>query len=296
MDYLLHICVLICVYSTLAITLDLQAGYAGKFSLAHAALWGIGAYTYGVLALNFNLSWLLCVFVSLSVGAIIGALFALPAIRLAPDQFVIATFAAQAIFVDIAKNYISLTGGPSGLSGIPSFKFGGLTPTTLPGFALVAVTMVAVTLIICIRIVRSPTGRILKGIREDPTFVSHAGKNTSNVTAATFAVSGGLCACTGAVYASYMTFIDPSTFSFSESVFVLTIVIVGGAGTLVGPHIAAALMIIFQESLRFIGLSSALIANIRGITYGLALVLIVLLRPQGILGQKDDQLSGIESK
>jgi ABC-type branched-subunit amino acid transport system permease subunit len=284
MQYIEHIAILIALYSVLAITLDLLAGYTGQFSLAHAAYWGIGAYTFGVMAMT-GLPWGLCFLAAILMGAACGCVSGFPALRLGGDQFVIGTFATQAVFVDIVKNWTSVTGGPSGLSAIPNTVFGGIASGS-GTFVCVTTGFALFTAWFCYRIVHAPVGRVMAAIREDTILAQSCGKDVVLTKLIVFTTAGAFAAGAGALYASYVTFIDPSTFSFGESVFIITIVIAGGAGTLFGPLMCAALLLLFQEFLRTIGLPSALLANLRGIAYGALLIFLIVLRPQGLLGSR----------
>ena len=284
MQYIEHIVILIALYSVLALSLDLLAGYTGQFSLAHAAYWGVGAYTFGILAIS-GLSWSLCFIAAILVGGISGCVSGFPSLRLGGDQFVIGTFAAQAVFVDILKNWTSMTGGPSGLSAIPNMVFGNV-PSGSDVFVCATVVFALFTTWFCYRVVHAPVGRVMEAIREDTILAQSCGKNVVLTKLAVFVTSGAFAAGAGALYASYVTFIDPSTFSFGESVFIITIVIAGGAGTLFGPLMCAAMLLLFQESLRAVGLPSILVANLRGIAYGALLIALVVLRPQGLLGSR----------
>jgi branched-chain amino acid transport system permease protein len=135
------------------------------------------------------------------------------------------------------------------------------------------------------RLVKSPFGNVLRSIREDEIFAQSLGKNVSFFKVLSFSVSAGLTAIAGALYAYYITFIDPTSFTVQESVFMLSLVIVGGAGRLSGSIIGAVLLVSIPEILRFVGMPSSIAANMRQILYGGLLVAFMMFRPKGILGQ-----------
>lgn len=138
---------------------------------------------------------------------------------------------------------------------------------------------------ICNRIVKSPFGRILKAIREDEVFAKSIGKNVSAYKVKIFMISSGLAAIAGVMYASYITYIDPTSFTVMESIFIISIVIIGGAGNLKGSIVGAVVLVMLPELLRFIGLPNSVAANIRQMLYGGLLVAFMLWRPQGFIGE-----------
>jgi branched-chain amino acid transport system permease protein len=135
------------------------------------------------------------------------------------------------------------------------------------------------------RLVRAPFGRVLRAIREDEVFTQSFGKSVTGFKVKAFVISAALAAVAGSLYAVYITFIDPTSFTVQESIFMLAIVIVGGAGNLWGSVIGAVVLVALPELLRFVGLPSAIAANVRQILYGGLLVVMMLWRPQGLLGE-----------
>jgi len=172
-----------------------------------------------------------------------------------------------------------------GLPGIPEPKILGWTVSTPAEHLVLVATGMLCVLFVTKRIAQSPFGRILQGIREDETFVSAAGKDVASFKMRAFVLSAALAAIPGVLYAYYISFIDPSSFTVMESVFIISIVVIGGAGSVMGPILGAILLVILPELLRFVGLPTAVAANVRQILYGTALVGFMLLRPQGILGR-----------
>jgi branched-chain amino acid transport system permease protein len=135
------------------------------------------------------------------------------------------------------------------------------------------------------RLVRAPFGRVLRAIREDEVFTQSLGKSVTGFKVKAFVIGAALAAVAGSLYAIYITFIDPTSFTVQESIFMLAIVIVGGAGNLWGSVIGAVVLVSLPELLRFVGLPSAIAANVRQILYGGLLVVMMLWRPQGLLGE-----------
>jgi branched-chain amino acid transport system permease protein len=285
MDYLLHILILICIYCIVGISLNLIAGYTGLISIAHAAFYGIGAYTAALLSLRFGTSFLLTIPAAIIVAAAIGFLIGFPSLRIRDDFFVIATFGFQVIIFSIMNNWMELTQGPLGLPGIPQPTLLGYKFSSHLDFLLLSLFFAVVVYLVSRRLVNAPFGNVLRAIREDEIFAQSLGKNVNRYKVLIFSVGAGLVAIGGALYAYYITFIDPTSFTVPESIFMLSIVIVGGAGRLSGSIIGAILLVSIPELLRFIGMPSSIAANMRQVLYGGLLVVFMMFRPKGIWGE-----------
>ena len=285
MTYLLHILIILGIYVILAVSLNLIAGYAGMLSISHAAFYGIGAYCAALLALNLHTNFAVNIICGMLIAAVVGVIVAWPGLRVHDDYFVVASFGFQVIIFSVMNNWVGLTRGPLGLPGIPQPEiFGWLINTHWEFLALVWL-LAFLTFLVCYRLVRSPYGRVLKAIREDEIFAQSLGKNVTYFKLSVFAIGASLAAIAGAMYAYYITFIDPTSFTIAESIFLISIVIIGGLGNLWGAVVGACILIILPELLRFIGISQTYVANIRQIIYGLLLVLMMFFRPQGIIGE-----------
>lgn len=284
MEYLVHILILIGIYTILSLSLNLLVGYTGLLSIAHAAFYGVGAYIAALLALKVHSPFLLNLVLTVIGAAVIGILLGFPSLRISEDYFAIVTFAFQVIVFSVLNNWVSFTSGPMGLSNIPQPEFLGYTLfSRLEKLVLVGI-LCALTVWICRHIINSPFGRVLKAIREDEIFTRAFGKNVATFKMKVFMVSSGLAAVGGVLYATYINSIDPSYFTIMESIFIISIVIIGGAGSLWGPVIGSVVLVSLPEILRFIGFPSAVGANFRQILYGSLLVICVLWRPRGIMG------------
>lgn len=285
MDYVLHISIVCLVYVTVAVSLDLVAGHTGLISLAHASFFGIGAYASALLAIHVSTSLPLGVLVAAILGVVASLCISLPSLRLHGDYFVIATFACQMILFSVLNNWVEFTGGPMGLSGIPAPTIGGVVLATRSMYLTTSAVLAVLAIIVSVRLTRGPFGRVLHAIREDEIFARSLGKPSVRVKMAIVAVGALLAAVAGAVYAHYIAFIDPTSFTVMESVLVLSMVILGGAGSLWGPVVGAVVLVTLPEGLRFVGLPSGAAANIRQIIYGTGLVAIMAFRPQGLFGK-----------
>ena len=214
-----------------------------------------------------------------------GALVGVPSLRIRDDYFAIAPFAFQVITFSVMNNWVSFTGGPMGLPGIPQPTIFGLEINTHYRFLFLIFILCTIVLWTSHKIVSSPFGRVLKSIREDEVFAQALGKNVSSCKVLVFVIGAGMASVAGVMYAYYISFIDPTSFTVMESIFIISIVIIGGAGNIWGSVLAAAVLVILPEALRFLGMPSAIAANMRQIIYGALLVILMLFRPQGFIGE-----------
>jgi branched-chain amino acid transport system permease protein len=259
--------------------------FYGRPSFPSAAFYGVGSYIAALMALKVHSPFLLNLLLAVGGSAILGALVGIPSLRIKDDYFVIATFAFQIITFSTLNNLVSITGGPLGLAGIPRPVIFGFTFSTHFHFSILVGVLCFVTLWLSSRIVKSPFGRVLKAIREDEVFVQSLGKNVAAYKVIIFMFGAGLAAIAGVMYATYISYIDPTSFTVMESIFIISMVIIGGAGNLWGSVIGAVMLITLPEVLRFIGLPNAIAANIRQMLYGSLLVAFMIWRPQGLIGE-----------
>jgi len=285
MNYLLHILIMLCIYGILALSLNLLIGYAGLFSICHAAFYGIGAYASTLLMIKTGFNF----FPALIGGTLASSLFALliayPSLRLRGDYFILATLGFQLIIYSILYNWVGLTRGPYGIPGIPRASLFGFEFDSIPLFLLLSSAIFLLVLFFVKRLYFSPFGRDLKAIREDEIAASALGKNLPLLKIWTFTIAGGLASISGSLYATYVTYIDPTSFTLDESIFLTAIVLVGGSGNMKGPLIGTLFMILLPEALRFLGLPDTVAPNVRQMIYGIFLIVLMRYRPQGIAGE-----------
>ena len=284
MEYLLHILIIAGIYIILTLSLNLIVGYTGLPALGHAAFSCIGAYTSSLLALNIGLSPWIGLLIGACVAALSGIIIGYPAVRLKGDYLALATLGLGVIVYSIAKNWVSLTRGPMGLPGIPGFSVFGFQLSEIWSYLLLVLVFVIVTVLVIKRIVNSPFGRILRSIREDEIASEALGKDTTKHKLLVFVIGAFFAGIAGSLYAHYITFIDPSSFTVMESITILLMVIFGGMGSISGSIVGAIILVVFPELLRFLGMPSSIAAPMRQMIYGLLLVVLMLKRPQGIMG------------
>ncbi len=285
MDYILHIAVFVFLYWALAASLNLVAGYTGILSIGHAAFYGVGAYAAALMSLHFQAPFLVNIVCAALTCAALGVLVGGPTLRLRNDDFVIASFAFQIITFNVLNNWLALTGGPMGLAGIPPPTVLGLTITSRWGFVALSGIFALVVAGFLAFVVCSPLGRVLQASREDEVFAAAMGKNVARYKLLAFVIGAAVAGCAGVIYAHYIRYIDPSSFTLMESIFIISIVVFGGAGSLWGPLVGATILVVIPEILRFVGMPDAVAANLRQAFYGIILAAFMLIRPQGIMGQ-----------
>lgn len=284
MNYLLHIFIMINIYSILALSLNLLVGYAGLLSLSHAAFYGIGAYIGTLSIMNLGIPFLPSVLLAVGGSVLLSFIISIPSLRLKGDYFVLGSIGFQIIAFSILYNWVGLTRGPYGIPGIPRPSFFGLTIDSIPAFFIFSLLMAFLCAVLIYIITYSPFGRLLKAIREDETAAEALGKNVTRCKITAFALAAGFAAVSGVLFAGYMRYIDPTSFTMMESVYILSIIIIGGTGNLSGPITGVVLMIFLPEILRFLQIPDTIAANMRQIIYGLLLIVILRYWPQGLLG------------
>ncbi len=284
-EYLLHILVITGIYVILTVSLNLILGYTGLPAFGHAAFSCVGAYTSSLLALQYGISPWSGLILGACLAAALGFIIGLPSIRLKGDYLALATFGAAVIVYSVAKNWVSLTRGPLGLPGIPGFSLLGFALNSIVSYLILVAIFVLFTYAVIWRIVNSPFGRVLRAVREDEIAAQAMGKDVNRYKLLVFVVGAFFAGIAGSLYAHYITFIDPSSFTVMESIAILLMVVFGGMGSLTGSFIGASVLVILPELLRFLGLPSDIAAPLRQMIYGLLLVILMLRRPQGLVGQ-----------
>ncbi|MBI4154479.1 branched-chain amino acid ABC transporter permease [Candidatus Woesearchaeota archaeon] len=283
--YLIHLAILIGIYSILSISLNLAIGFTGLLNIGHVAFYGIGAYTSALLALNFGIPFWFGLLIGGLVASFFGLLLAIPTIKLKGDYLAIATLGFAIIIENIFRNWTSLTRGPLGLPGIPKPQLFGFTFSGFY-FLILILIFVLITYLIIKHLVNSPYGRVLKAIREDELAASSLGKNVVRYKTQALIISAFFAGIAGSLYAHYITFIDPSSFSIMESILMISMIIVGGLASVEGSIVGAIILILLPEPLRFLPLPSFAIGSLRQMIYAGILIFLLIKRPQGFLGEK----------
>lgn len=284
MNYLSNILIQFSLYLTCALSLNLLLGYCGLFSLCHAALFGLGAYTTALLMTKAGWAFMPAALASISVGCISSLAVSVTAGRLKGDAFALCTLAFQIVAIDLINNLVDLTGGPFGISGIPAPSLFG---TAFHGsiFVFIAVPTACLALYTAWAIDHSPFGRTMLATRNDELAARTLGKNVFMIRVVACIVAGGIVALGGSLYASYFGYIDPTAFLIGESFVILTMVVMGGSGNIIGPVLGAAVMVFVPELLRLLNIPGTAASGIKQMIFGALLVLLMLIRPQGLWGR-----------
>jgi branched-chain amino acid transport system permease protein len=289
MEYFVYIGTLVAIYTTLTISLNLLVGYTGLISVAQAAIYGVGAYVTALVALHLTSDLLASIVLASVSGVLVSLVVALPSLRLKNEYFLIATMGFQAIIFSLFMN-LDITGGASGLYGIPHpVIFGHTIRTSFEKF-LLAAALAVVCYVLALRITHAPFGRLLRAVREDQIAVASLGKSVFQIKFSIFVFSAVFAAAAGTVYVYSLTAIDPVAFALDESIFIITLVIVGGTGSLNGSVLAAAALIMLPEAFKFLAIPEAVAPQLRQVLYGLLLVFFTRYRREGLIGEYRDVL------
>ncbi len=275
MDYILHLAILICIYTILSQSLSIVAGYSGQLSLAHAGFYGIGAYTTAILSLDYGLSFFIALTLAMLLSGSIAYIVSKIAVKTVDDYYIIITLGVQVVIFSLLNNWQALTRGPLGIPAIPSIEIFGFIVESKISFLILSSVFVLVVWYIINNLVSSPFGRVLRAISEDEIFTKSLGKNVSRAKIVSFIISGMLASIAGALYAHYISYIDPTSFTIDESIFILSIVIIGGMRNLRTIFFATIFLVLLPEFLRFVGMPSNIAANMKQIMYGIALVIVI---------------------
>jgi branched-chain amino acid transport system permease protein len=273
----------ILLYAALALSLNLLLGYAGQVSVAHAAFGAIGGYTMAYTTQAHGWNFLLGTLLGMVIAFVVGTLVALPALKLTVEYLILLTLGVSSVILGLLIA-IPEMGGTYGLINLPPANLFGWHLRSPEDWLVPAGAAMVLVYAICHRIGESPTGRVLKGIREDPLATGALGKNVFAYKVAVFGLTSALAAFAGAMIAAWLRLSTPGVFGFSFSLTVFAIVIFGGMANLAGTVLGAAIVVLLEPLLeRVIDLEPAKAGYVELIVYGLALALLMRLRPQGAL-------------
>lgn len=285
MNYLFHLLIYFEIYAIVALSLNLLIGYGGLLQVAHAAYYGIGAYAAAILWTRFGLGFFPGLLVGAVSAGVLSLLVSLPAWRFKGDYFVMMSIAVQTLIYTLLYNWTDLTNGPFGLSGIPRPVIVGYGFVTTGSISLLYGGLTLGLGVLVALLMWSPFGRALQAMRDDELAARSLGIPVDLLKLQAFALASALVGLAGGLYAAYVSYIDPTSFSLNESILMLSMVIIGGTGNVRGPLVGAAVLILLPEALRFLSLPDAIAANVRLLAYGLLLIIMMHLRPQGLAGK-----------
>ncbi len=285
--YYLHILVMAGIFTILTLSWNLLSGFTGQLNLGHAAFYGIGAYTSALLAMKTGISPWLGLPLGGLVAAFFGFLLGIPSLRLSGPYLAITTIGFAEILRLVAVNWVELTRGSLGLSGIPL-----LDPIEIGGWSInfyfertyyyVVLAAVLITIFCVRRLIRSEFGVSLQALRDDEFGARSIGINTSNYKLAAFTVSAFFAGFAGALFAHFVRLVSPETMALHTTFDILTMAMVGGLGTMSGPVLGAVTLTFLSEGLRY--LEDLIQIDIRLVVYGFLLILTIRFMREGLAG------------
>ena len=273
--YYLQVLTFIGLNVILALGLNLLMGYAGQISLGHAAFYGIGAYGTGILTANYGISPWAALILAVLLAVIIAYLVGVPTLKLSGYYLGMGTLGFGMIVHILIREWASVTGGASGLVGIPSLSLGAISFESPRNYYLLVWFTVLAVIEICRRIVCSRMGRALRSIHDSENASRAVGVNTSDLKLKVFVLSAALAALAGFFYAHFVSFISPESFGFIASVRMVTMVVIGGMASIWGALFGAVLLTVLPEVLHSF-------ADFEMVVYGMILITVMIFMPQGL--------------
>lgn len=281
--YYQHVLIIVYLYGVSTYGLNIITGITGQLNLSHAGFVGIGAYTSALLTTKFLLSFWVALPVSMLVSSFFGFLIGCPSLRLRGVYFALTTLGFGMILFLVFDNWINVTGGPMGITGIPA-----PSPIKLPGglqlgfdektgFYYLALLFVILSVYLNRQLFKSRLGRAMQAVRENEDLAMSVGISISKTKIIAFVFSTLLLGLSGSLFAHYFRFISPVSFSLPETFRQLTMLIVGGMGTLSGPLVGSFIFTVLPELLRGI-------EGFQWVVYGFILIVCVIFMPKGISG------------
>lgn len=280
MEYLLTIGVLIAIFVILSSSYNLVIGYGGLATVAHPIFYALGAYGSGLLAIHTGMPVVLCVIAGGLVAVVASVLLALSSLRVSGDYLLIASLGFQLGLLQVIKNF-EFTGGPGGLSAIPSTITG---PWRAPVFLVICTAAAVLTVWLVSRIVHGPYGRAITAMRDEELAFSALGRNAMTIKVVLFAIGCGIAGIAGGLYAFYYQYVSPEQFEVLHSAQILTMVVLGGMGTTYGPVVGAIILIAVPQVITFLNLPPNVMAPLQGIIFTTVVLLFLFLRPAGLVG------------
>lgn len=276
--YILGLLILLAINIQLSLSSNLLVGFSGILSLGQASFFGVGAYVSAILATKFGFNFIVTTASAIAISMIVGLIIATTSLRVRGRYLAIVSLGFAEIIRIIALNWIEVTRGPQGIAAIPGIILFNNNFFSYKVKYFASLILLIISLYVMTRISKSNYGRKLNAIRDDELVSLAMGINVSWTKISVFAISAGIAGGAGALYAHYMSFINPQIFSFSQSIFILSMAILGGLGSIPGSIVGAIILTILPEILRFS-------SEYRQIINGIIIVLLIIFKPSGILGE-----------
>lgn len=279
MEYIVSLAVLVGIYVILSSSFNLVIGFGGLISIAHPIFFALGAYTTGLLAIHYNTNPVLAVVAGGVVAFLSSVMLSLPSLRISGDYLLITSIGFQLGLLEVIK-HLGFTGGASGLGNIPNVVVGSSRSAV---FAAVS-CLVAAAVVLTIRwLLTGPYGRVISAMRDDELAFSALGRNAMMIKLAIFAIGSGFAGLAGGIYAYYYQYISPDQFEILQSGMLLTMVVVGGMGSHLGPVVGAVLLLLLPQAISFLNLPPSVMAPLQGVIFTTLVIVFLFWRPQGLI-------------
>ena len=285
--FITNLLIIIGIYSILAVSLNLALGFAGLINLGHVAFFAIGAYSSALLTLRLGFPFIVAFFMAGIIAGFFGFILMWATKRLKGDYLALATLSFSFVVISLIINLQGITRGPLGISGIPKPSFFGIMLASNTSYLFFVIIVAVLSIFVINDMLNSPFGRLLQAARDDEIGLRVLGKNTGKLKYKAMMISAFFAGIAGSLFAHYISYIEPSSFFFSEIILILTIVIVGGIASLPGSIVATFVIILIPEIFRFVSLPTSIIGPARQIIYAIILIGMLLYRPRGLLGRID---------
>lgn len=279
--YVLHVLIMAGVFAVLAMSLNLLLGYTGQLSLGHAAFFGIGAYTSALLTLRLDWSFWIGLVAGAALAGVAGGAIGRLALKLRGAYFVLVTISFAGVISLVSQNWMELTNGPLGLPGVPAPELFGWSLRTKSAYYFLVLAAVALSYVVCRRLVRSRVGRAFLALRENEPLAESVGVDPTRYLVVATVTSAAMAGVGGVLYAHYTRFVSPEVFLFSYTVTMVIMVIAGGKGTLAGPIVGAILFTALPEALR-----EVVAWQWQMVLYGAVLLGLIYFVPRGIVRER----------
>jgi branched-chain amino acid transport system permease protein len=276
--YHLHTLIMAGIFAVLSLSLNLLLGYTGQLSLGHAAFFGIGAYASGLLTVKLEWSPWLGLVAAIALPGFAGWVIGRLALKIRGAYFVLLTISFAGVISLVSVNWMELTNGPLGLPGVPAPELFGWSLRSKTAYYYLVLAALALSYLVCARLVRSRIGRALVALRENEPLAESIGVDVTHYLVLAAVVSAAMAGLGGSLYAHYTRFVSPEVFLFTYTVTMVIMVVAGGKGTLAGPLVGAVLFTVLPEALR-----AAASWQWQMLAYGVLLVLLVFFLPRGIV-------------
>jgi branched-chain amino acid transport system permease protein len=280
MNYIASTGMLIGIYVILASSYNLIIGYGGLNTVAHPIFFALGAYTTALLGIHTGLPALPCVVAGVGVAVLVSVVLALTTLRISGDYLLIASLGFQLGLLQLVNNF-EFTGGPAGLSDIPSTITGAARG---PAFLAICAVLAVSVLLAIRRLMAGPFGRAVRAMRDDELACAALGRGLTSIKVLIYAFGSGTAGIAGGLYAYYYQYISPDQFTVAQSATILTMVVLGGIGTTMGPLVGAVVLIALPQAINFLHLPAGVVGPLQGMIFTSLVILFLFLRPKGLVG------------